>query len=104
MNFIETAWKVKPILEAIPESRDSDRFLIAEVWRREISSFPEGLDKNDVLGLLQYGMIENPETITRIRRKLQETNESLRGAKYESRHRIEADTCRQLSFFNIWNY
>jgi hypothetical protein len=105
MNFIETAWKVRPILEDIPATRDNDRLLIAEVWSREIVALPREIaDGCNILELLCNGLIENPESITRIRRKLQETIKDLRGEKWNTRHGMEAECCNQLSFFDLWNY
>lgn len=105
MNFIECAWKVRPILEKIPATRDSDRLLIAEVWTREMQNLPEKVTQtSSVIDLLMDGLLENPETITRIRRKLQETIKELRGEKWTVRHGMEADCCNQLSFFDLWNY
>lgn len=104
MNFIEVAWKIRPILETMPSSRDSDRVLIAEVWKREIENLPKEVSGTHVFDLLVNGLIENPETITRVRRKLQETIETLRGEKWTSRHNMESECCRQLTFFDMWNY
>lgn len=102
MNFLACAWKVKPILESMPETRDDDRKLIAEVWRREINVLNK--QERDAISLLDEHQLENPETITRVRRKLQETNTSLRGKKWDARHNMEAFACQQLNFFESWNW
>lgn len=105
MNFIECAWKVRPILEKEPATRDDDRLLIATVWQREIENMPEETQKiYSITEMLVMGLIENPETITRIRRKLQETIKGLRGEKWTVRHGMEAEAYNQLSFFDLWNY
>lgn len=107
MNFIECAWKVRPILETIPATRDDDRKLIAEVWSREMANLPVEMRPYSALDMITFiseGIFENPETITRVRRKLQETIKSLRGNKWDTRHGMEADCCSQLSFFDLWNY
>jgi hypothetical protein len=97
MNFSEAARKCKPILEEFPESRDSDRKLIAAIWKREIDKLPiEKKQRRSVLDLLSDGLLENPETITRARRKLQEKVEALRGKSWASRHAMEAECCEQL--------
>lgn len=101
MNFLKTAWKVRPILEKLPETRDCDRKLICEVWRREISNF-EPERECCILSCLEKGDLEHPETIRRTRQKLQEVNPALRGKKWEFRHNMEADVVQQLTFFNIW--
>ena len=81
---------VEKILEKHPDSRDSDFRLygwVCAVIKPEIMklSFEHVMWKHSELGLPAY------ETITRIRRKLQEKKPELRGKAYEKRHEKETE-------------
>jgi hypothetical protein len=84
------ACKVVSILIDQPECRDNDRLLLAEIWRKELNES----QKSSVLDALVEGSISNPESITRMRRKLQETHPNL--------HQMEGVFCQQLDFFDRW--
>ena len=90
------ACKVVSILIDQPACRDNDRLLLAEIWKKEMES------EGNVLDALVNGSISNPETITRMRRKLQETHPNLRGEKWDTRHQMEGAYCQQLTFFDKW--
>lgn len=90
------ACKVYSVLTDTPSSRDDDRILLTEIWTKE-------LDKSkEFLAEFLSGALSNPETITRIRRKLQEQHTQLRGDKWEVRHKMEGAFCQQLTFFDKW--
>jgi len=98
-NFQEVACKIYSILIELPATRDSDRMLLSTIWNKEL----EELNKShDFLVLFEKGMLSNPETVCRMRRKLQEEHPCLRGEKWEARHNIEGAICQQLTFFNRW--
>lgn len=68
-----------------PKTRDNDSLLIAYVWHSEY------MGDNDVatfLNQLSSGKLTSPETIRRIRQKVQEVNPHLRGSKYNHRHEV----------------
>ena len=92
------ACKVVSILLDQPACRDNDRLLLAEIWRREIEETPF---KNFFEALVE-GSVSNPESITRMRRKLQEMHPNLRGEKWDVRHQMEGAYCQQLTFFDKW--
>ena len=92
------ACKVYATLVNLPEARDDDRILLVDIWKKEV----EGLENESFLTLFLAGKLSNPETITRIRRKLQEKHANLRGDKWDKRHQIEAIVCEQLTFFDKW--
>lgn len=73
--------KVEIILKSIPETRDNDRLLVSEIWNQEIGL----VYFSDFLSELERGNISHFETITRIRRRLQEKRPELRGESYEMR-------------------
>ncbi len=92
------ACKVYGTLTDVPASRDDDRVLIANIWMNEAN----GVEREDFLSLFLKGDLSNPETITRVRRKLQEQHVKLRGDKWEVRHKMEGSFCEQLTFFDKW--
>jgi len=84
---------VKTILEGFPNSRDSDRKLIANFWLREMQG-TEGTTDSTFNFLLNFaqGNYSLPESITRARRLVQEMHPELRGNRYEGRKRLEVET------------
>jgi hypothetical protein len=81
-----------------PECRDCDRMLVSYIWNKESGA---GSVEDFLIELVQ-GKLTHFESIRRMRQKLQEKHEGLRGLKYESRHGMEAVVCEQLSFFDRW--
>ncbi len=75
------------MLTQYPELRDNDNKLIVMVWREQD---PNLKSKHASAGYMQNrlanGMLANPETIRRMRQKLQETTPELRGNNYYKRH------------------
>lgn len=98
-NFQEAACKVYSILLKTPNSRDSDRILLSKIWSNEIEQLGEG---KSFIEMFEAGLLSNPETICRMRRKLQEVQPCLRGEKWDSRHNMEGSVCQQLTFFDRW--
>lgn len=78
--------KVKYLLIKYPHLRDSDNKLIANIWHEQI-----GKDKAieftafDFLSSFSNGNLISPESIRRIRQKIQEQNPELRGLSYKKR-------------------
>jgi len=89
------ACKVYSVLTDLPESRDDDRVLLSTIWTKELGH------SKDFFCEFLGGKLSHPETITRIRRKIQEKHEKLRGDKWESRHQMEGVMCQQLTFFDM---
>jgi len=84
--------KVHSILEDNPQTRDDDRLLIVEVWAKESRAY----SKREFLVEILKGHIAFPDAVTRVRRKLQEKHEHLRGEKWEIRHKMQGDVCEQI--------
>jgi hypothetical protein len=97
-DFKRIAKKVHSILSEHPEARDDDRILLSLIWAEETSF----MSSTSFLTELMEGKITTPETITRMRRKIQEKHEPLRGDKWKIRHQMEAVVCQQLTFFDKW--
>lgn len=90
--------KVFSVLTDCPESRDDDKLLLMQIWQRESQASTVG----DFFAELLNGKLSNAETITRMRRKLQEKHKVLRGEKWDVRHNVESVMCEQLTFFDMW--
>lgn len=92
------ACKVYAILTDNADARDDDKILIVEIWSKESKA-------KDIQGLfkeLMEGSISFPDTLTRMRRKLQEEHPALRGKMWDMRHNMEGNICQQLDFFDKW--
>ena len=85
--------KVLHLLNRYPHLRDSDERLIATYWMIETGG-QDSLSRMTAHQFLQNfveGAYTSPESIRRVRQKIQEENESLRGESYRKRQKIEKD-------------
>jgi hypothetical protein len=90
---LTTKDKVKSLLINYPHLRDSDERLIATYWMREVGS-KDALDYMSATKFLTNfveGAYTSPESIRRMRQKIQEQDESLRGKSYQKRQKLEQD-------------
>lgn len=94
----QVAVKVYSLLTDKPLCRDDDRLLLIEIWIRETQAEDLAGFFNEML----EGSLSHPESIRRMRQKLQEKHPALRGDKYDARHGMEANFCQQLTFFDKW--
>lgn len=94
----DVACKVYSLLVEDKECRDDDRKLLVEIWRKEAAS----LDIEGFFKELVEGRVSHPESVRRMRQKLQEKHTCLRGDKWDVRHNMESVFCNQLTFFDIW--
>lgn len=91
--------KVKNLLYKMDNLRDSDEMLIMIYWMEETNKSPVELENMSALQFLyEFGMgrYTNPESIRRMRQKLQEENESLRGKSYFKRQKLKEDVRNQI--------
>ena len=80
--------KILDLLINKPDLRDSDNKLIARFWYNELSGKgmkPSELSAYEMLCMFSESKLTNPETIRRMRQKLQEEHKDLRGDKYQDR-------------------
>lgn len=77
--------KVEMLLIKYPQLKDNDNRLIAFFWYNQIGKKINDISGYDFLKYFSNGNLTNPETIRRIRQKLQEKNPGLRGEKYNNR-------------------
>jgi len=75
--------KITSLLQNYAHLRDDDNKLVANIWHAEIAK--KGWQHSDTLKLYAAGKLTNADSITRCRRKLQEMDATLRGAKYNQR-------------------
>lgn len=80
-KLLNKAKQVKSLLQKSKHLRDNDMQLIVKVWAME-----SGLsESNPVFKKMASGALTAPDSITRARRKIQESNPSLRGKTYKAR-------------------
>jgi len=86
--------RVELLLKLFPAYRDCDTKLVAHIWMQQIG----GIDKMMEINLYDWMKmwidnpnIASPETISRARRKIQESNADLRGEHYKLRKDQEKD-------------
>ena len=82
--------EVERLLTKYPTLRDNDERLMANIWadyvgRQENMDGPETW--KDIMRLLAKGKLPSYESISRSRRKIQETNPKLRGEKWVKRQK-----------------
>lgn len=85
----KTKDRVRHFLRTIPVTRDDDNKLCAVIWHAEFKGAghdPEQVPAVELFRMMKRGQLTSPESIMRVRRKLQEENENLRGKLYGVRH------------------
>lgn len=71
------------------------------MWIQELNALGEDYKKLSAVDFMHFyaeGKLTNTDTITRIRRKLQETSPNLRGKKYEKRQARQKDVKKALGY------
>lgn len=78
--------KVTQLLFDKESNRDSDNKLIANIWYSQIGGANIAkMSAMDLLRLISEDQLSYPESIRRIRQKIQENDPLLRGKSYKSR-------------------
>ena len=95
-KYLSAKKVVLQVLKSNLKSRDDDNVLFIEVWK--IQSEKEILLYSSFKEMLLTGILSTPETISRSRRKIQESTISLRGKLYDARHKQEQLMRLQMSF------
>jgi hypothetical protein len=87
--------RVLKVLLDFPETRDNDKLLTIHIWSEESS-----LSRTDLLGKFIdkfiAGELTNTESIRRVRQKLQEEHEMLRGKMYGKRRDKQKEIVNEL--------
>ena len=89
--------KVKELLQKFPHLRDSDAKLIATIYYHEANLMTDQLSAMQLLKLFSDGKLSSPESIRRIRQKLQYDYPELRGKSYVVRQSMEKDVRQNIN-------
>lgn len=97
MNLTTQEKRVENLLRKTYRLRDNDNKLVATIWWNELKE--RGIDPKkhkEILIMFAEGQLSMPDSITRVRRRLQETNPSLRGDTYGKRQAHQPEIIRQI--------
>ena len=94
MNILNYKDHVLKLLKSKPHLRDDDNKLISNIWYSQIKN--RELTAFQFLQEFSLGKVANPQSIRRIRRKLQEEFPELRGKKWCERHSEQTNVIEQL--------
>ena len=95
---------IKTLLEQSPQLRDSDAKLKSRFWTNELKT--RGIDTKQItahefLIMLSQNKLHNAEGLTRMRRKVQEENEHLRGDLYKERQTTQQNKMKAKLGYNV---
>jgi hypothetical protein len=82
---------VTSLLRNFPETRDCDLRLVARYWDKF-----DGFNATVYFEDIYYGPVTHFESIRRMRQKIQEQNEDLRGLRYKTRKNKLEKEVREL--------
>ncbi len=88
--------KVYALLLHNESCRDDDKLLLTKVWEKETHA----KDVHSLLEEIRDGTLSHFESVRRVRQRIQEKNPSLRGEKWDTRHKVQADFYKQLTFLD----
>ena len=77
---------VREVLKRDPKARDDDRILTLDVWCNIFDVNPWA----PVCDVMRNKDLPSQESLGRVRRKIQQTDESLRGSKAKEKVRMDA--------------
>ena len=83
---MSTKTRVETMLRTFASFRDDDQLLMANFWAAECAE--KGIERSHFLQQFADGAFTSPESIRRIRQKLQEENPELRGKSYAKRQQL----------------
>jgi hypothetical protein len=84
---------VQDILNDYPQARESDNYLSAVVWHKQVRATTQGdVTFENFLTMYSNGLLASADSITRAARKIKETNPQYRGKNYENRKQLEIET------------
>ena len=87
---------IESILINNKNSRDNDLILFQEYLKLKYENKYYGLLAIDLLNDINEGRINNFDSVSRVRRKLQENNVQLRGNRWDKRHKISETYTTEL--------
>ncbi len=99
MNIVNKQSIVKNLLSKHPHLRDDGLALLSTVWKIEIQKTNQSINKLsafELLTLIANKKVSNPESIRRVRAKIQEEVPELRGEKWLKRQQYQSNIKDQL--------
>lgn len=96
--------RVERYLAEFPHCRDDDNRLIANVWQDELltklgKDTYLSLSAHELLGMYAKHKLSSPESIRRMRQKIQELQPLLRGTTWQKRQRHQGKVKQQIRQF-----
>ena len=88
------------LLNQYSEFKDNDQQLVAWFWKLEMEAhgYPSSMPTQTFFKLMAFGKLTSSDTITRVRRLVQEENTSLRGKKYNERQAKQEKVKKELGY------
>ena len=86
--------KVKYLLQHYRHLRDDDNKLIANIWHSQLN---EKISSDEFLKLFSGGFFTSPESIRRMRQKLQQNYPDLRGSLYNKRKKLQIEITKTIT-------
>jgi hypothetical protein len=89
------------LLTQYTDFKDNDNQLVAWFWKLEMEKmgYPSSNTPTaNFLKLMAFGKLTSADTITRVRRLIQEENPELRGKKYEERQAKQSIVKKDLGY------
>ena len=84
---------VEDILKNYPQARESDNYLSAVVWHKQVRATTQGdVTFENFLTMYSNSLLASSDSITRAARKLKETRPDLRGNGHDKRKKLEVQT------------
>ena len=94
------------LLTQYTDFKDNDNQLVAWFWKLEMEKmgYPSSNTPTaNFLKLMAFGKLTSADTITRVRRLIQEENPELRGKKYEERQAKQSIVKKDLGYWTMSN-
>lgn len=98
MKINETTKTVGEILFENPFARETDLTLYREYIKRMLNKNPFDISYGEVSYKVQRGELAGYDTVSRIRRQLQEKNPHLRGVSWDKRHEKQDKVKKDLGY------
>ena len=88
------------LLEQYSDFKDNDQQLVAWFWKLEMEAhgYPSSMPTQTFFKLMAFGKLTSSDTITRVRRLVQEENPALRGKKYNERQAKQEKVKKELGY------
>lgn len=85
MKILNVRTIVESLLKTSEPCRNSDARLLASIWAHFLGEDVDKMNATDLLNKISGNEMPNPESIRRMRQKLQEINPDYRGTTYVPR-------------------